>query len=432
MNEQRFETGETPHVMLKTSQQDVTISSWIRPAVTVGGTAFTAESPEADLVVVSGDAPLTIQLPRHSRLTIDSVAGSLTIKHVAGLIKIGQVQGRLQLKQVGGTQVDVVEGELQAENLDGPFRAGEVAQHATIRNATDVQIDRAHTAVSLRYVNGRVTLGEVGGDLEAHTIGGSLQMQRSSGGARLGNLGGQLNLPAATGDVWLVGGLAPGEHTITTQNSIFVYWPSQAPLNLVATGGDVFSTLPLRQAADTVEDDQMTLTGYIKDRKTFLILKTPGRIGLTTWDDSGAPAFAPADFERPPAPVAPPAAPAAPAAPDAAPAQQPAAALETAVSRAVAAVLSRLTLELGAEWGRRCAAVELEDRLAAAITRELSSLAPAPAQAAVDASPAPSPGTAAFTQAETAVRRLLQKIEDSIDRARQKLAATPNNEDGAV
>ncbi|MCA9969754.1 MAG: hypothetical protein KC425_06045, partial [Anaerolineales bacterium] len=45
---------------------------------------------------------------------------------------------------------------------------------------------------------------------------------------------------------------------------------------------------------------------------------------------------------------------------------------------------------------------------------------------------APSPGTTAFTQAETAVRRSLQKIEDSIDSARQKLAAPPTHDDAAV
>lgn len=422
MSDQRFDTGDAPHVMLKTCAQDVTIGSWTRQAVTFSGDAFTAESPEANLIIGSSTAPLTVQLPANSRLTLDGVAGSLTIKNVAGLIKIGQVQGDLHLKQVGNTQVDVVEGELQADNLNGPFHAAELARAAAFRNVGDVQVDRAQTAVSLRYVNGRITLGDVAGPLQVHTVSGSLLVQRCGAEAHLSNLGGQVTLPAAA-VVWLVGGLVPGEHTITAQERIYVYWPSLAPLNLIATGSEIVSTLPLKQAANTVDDSQTTLTGYIKDRKTFLVLKAAGRIGLTTWDGSGVPPFAEADFLPPPPVVvtAEPPAPAAPAEP-----------VEAAVARAVADVLNRLELELGPEWGRRFAALELEDQLTAAVRRELAAAAGTAAPLPAAMPPAASPGMVAFDQAETAVRHSLQKIEDGLAQARQKLAPPAAQEAAAV
>lgn len=413
MNEQRFDTNDTPHVMLQQAQGTVTIGSWIRSAVTVTGETATAVAPEANLVTITAVTDIQIMMPTHGRLTIETVQGNLTIKHVAGLAKIGQVHGDLTLKNVGDVQVDVVQGALHGEGIDGPLTAGDVGQQVTLRNTHQVEIRQAQQAASIRYVNGRVTLGHVGGSLDLHTISEDLTITEAGADVKLSNLGGQNKLLQAQGPIFLVGGLVMGEHSFTGQDDIFVYWPSAAPVNLVATAAKISNRLRLRQAGETSEGETVTLTGFIEHRKTFLILKTPGRMGLVKWDRSGEPAFTATDFDfTEPTPAAPPVEMSA-----ALPIEAVGIGIGTAVSQGVANVINRLELELGPEWGRRFAALELEEKFVAAITAELSHLEP-PVP-----SVQPTPGTAAFHKAEQKVAQSLQKVTATMDKTRKKLTA---------
>ncbi|MCA9959905.1 MAG: hypothetical protein KC443_12765 [Anaerolineales bacterium] len=420
MNEQRFDTNSTPHVMLQQCEGTVTIGSWIREAVTATGESFTAESPEANLITITAAHDLQLMLPRHGRLTIETVTGSLTIKHVAGLAKIGQVQGDLTLKNVGDVQVDSVHGALNGEGIDGPVTVGEVAQVVILRNTHNVSVQQAQQEVSIRYVNGRITLGTVGGDIDLHTVSEDLSIAQAGGSVKLSNLGGQNNLPQVKGPVFLVGGLVTGEHIFTSEGDIFVYWPSAAPVNLIATATKISNRLRLRQAGETTDGDKVTLTGYIEHRKTFLVLKTPGRIGLVKWDQSGEPAFAETDFDfTEPAP---------------APDVEMTEAMETvgvgigtAVSQGVTNVINRLELELGPEWGRRFAALELEEKLTEAIAAELArgglGIGESGGGETAVSPPPVTPGMVAFQKAEQKVEQSLQKATTTMDKTRQKLAA---------
>lgn len=424
MSEKRFDTNDTPHVMIQDCQGDVSIGSWIREAVTVTGESFTAASPEANLVTVTSAANMQIMLPAHSRLTIETIQGSLTIKHVGGLTKIGQVQGDLILKNVGDVQVDVIHGTLNGEGVDGPLHIDEAMQSVTLRNTHDVDLQRVGEGVSIRYVNGGVSLGHVNGDIDLHTISEDVTISQASGTVKLSNLGGQNSLPQVQGMIFLVGGLVSGEHTFTSQSDIYVYWPSHAPVNLIATASKISNRLRLRQAGESTEGDMVTLTGFIEHRKTFLVLKTPTRIGLVKWDHSGEPAFATSDFDftEPPAPV------------EEAETITPVVAantdISTAVSQGVTHVINRLELELGPEWGRRFAALELEEKFTEAITAEFmrAGLPTAPISAAETAVTPPAdtpvtPGVAAFHKAEHKVEKSLQKATTTMEKTRQRLTA---------
>lgn len=413
MSEQRIDTQETPHVVVSGCVGDLIISRWTRAGVGVTGEQFTAVSPELDLVTIASEKPLQIQTPTHARLTIQTVQGNLTIKHVAGLVKVGQVQENLTLKSVGSIQIEDVQQEVQGESVDGPLRITAVHGPITLRNCSDVQIETADQGVSVRYVNGRVTLGSVEGDLDLHTISSDLTVTAVSGHVRASNLGGQNRLTDVQGRVVLGGGLVSGEHSVQAQGGIYLYWPTSAPLHLQATGGEIVNKLPLKQPIQSVENGLTTLSGYIQNRKTFLVLKTVGQIGLTTWDQSGEPVFVAADFvATPSSPVV---------------ADTPAVShLETAVSQAVNQVLARIEMEFGLEWKHRLAAMELADRLTAALMRQLAQL-PSTSAALTPATP----GVQAFARAETAVRHSLQKVSDSLDKARQKLQDSPTPETAA-
>ncbi|MCB8920462.1 MAG: hypothetical protein H6662_02665 [Ardenticatenaceae bacterium] len=426
MHEQLIDTSETPHVMLTRCGGDVTIATWQRKAVAVSGEGCDVETPEVDVVQVGADTAVSLRIPPHSRLTIGDVSGNLTIKHVAGLVSIGQVTGDLRLATVGNVQAKSA-AKLHGEGIDGPLTVTAVTQTILLRNTRDVAIEQAGGDVSIRYANGDVALGRIGGRLDLRTISGSLTVKWVDGTVYFGNLGGQVMLSDVRSVVHLVGGLMQGEHTITGSADLFVYWPTGAALSLTAEAAQIRNGLKLRSVTETTSEGLTTLTGYLKDFKTALRLHTPARIGLLPWDGSGEPDYADGDvlFAPPPEPAAEPAA---------VPVQAVDVGMGTAVSRAVAEVLTSIELELGPEWKHRFAALELEKRLTEAIAAELQSdltaaLATTPAAAPVAAPPAPTAGIAAFRQAEQAVQKSLQQAEESMEVTRARAAGTAAEEE---
>lgn len=420
MMERRFDTGNTPHVVLTLCGGDVQIGSWQRPAVEISGEVFEAEMPEVDLVQARAETAVSLRIPRHSRLTIADVPGSMTIKHVAGLIKVSAVQGNVTLSTVGNVQVESIGGSLHGEGIDGPLTVTAVAANTsdavTLRNTASVTIQQVAGGVSLRYANGDVELGTVNGSLEVHTISGSLRVTQAKGGVRLSNLGSAVNLPDVQGVVHLVGGLVEGEHLVAGQSDLFLYWPSAAPLSLLAEGSRIHNELKLRRLTETAVSDTLTsLSGYIEHQKTCLRLQTPARIGLLPWNGSGEPAYADDSLFAPsPEPAAEPAA-------GPAPMQRVDIKISTAVSRAVAEVLTSIELELGPEWKHRFTALELDKRLEAAIAAEL--LRPkTPEKAAPDAATTVTPGMAAFAKAEHQVQKSLGQAEASMEVTRGRLS----------
>lgn len=459
MGERRFDTGETPHVVLSLCAGDVSVASWRRQAIEVSGAAFRAENSELDVVQVWAETAVSLKVPLHCRLTIGRVDGALTIKGVAGLAGIGQVQGDLTLSTVGSVQVERIGGALRGEGLDGPLAVTDAAQTVTLRNTQDVTIQQAGGSISIRYANGDVILGQVAGALEAHTLSGNLQVDTVGGPARLDNLGGPLLLRDAQDVVHLVGSLAQGEHQVSGQSDIFLYWPGKAPLYLVAEASQIYNGLKLRRKTETAISPTLTaLSGIIENHKTELRLATPARIGLLSWDGRGEPALADGNalFAPPPAPpneppaVEPPAggsSPGLPATPPATPAAFSPAALEAAIARGVGEVLASIELEFGPEWKYRFAALNLAERLQAAVLAELarrdaesekpgagsaereagggvpdSGLSVSMAVAEGDSGQPITPGQKAFHKAETAVVRSLEQAEESMDKTRSRLA----------
>jgi hypothetical protein len=411
VSEQRIETGDTPHVIVTTCQGALSVGSWIRSGVGVTGEAFTAESPEADTVTVRSQADLTIQMPPDGRLSLEGLHGPVTVKHLAGLVQIGETPGDLTLRDTNHVQVENVHQSLAGQNLNGALTVAAVQGDLTLRNAADVTVEAVHGAASLHYVNGRVRLDQVQGDAALHTVNDDLHLGRIHGELRLSNLGGQTRVEQVDGDLWLAGGLAGGEHSFYAEGDIYVYWPPDAPLNLIATGGTVDHRLLLQETAVTSTEENTTLTGALAETKTTLRLRTPGRIAILPWSGEEEPAFDPAAFA--PAVFARETPPDAESAPDLPAQSETAGAIETAVTR----VLEQLVAELGAAWRERFAAVQLEQRLTTALTAAL-----AEAEALPAAPPAaPTPGEAAFAAAEEKVKASLDKAQRHVDYTRRRI-----------
>ncbi len=428
MGEQRIDTGDTPHVMLTLCGGDVSVASWQRKAVEIIGEAFSAEMPEVDVVQVQAETAVSLHIPLHSRLTLADVSGSVTIKHISGLVNVGAVQGSVTLSTVGNVQVKSVGSSLHGEGIDGPLTVSAVSANTPeaviLRNTANVTIQQIQGGVSIRYANGDVELGTVSGSLDLHTISGSLHVAQAGSTARLSNLGGEVNLPDVQGVVHLAGGLVEGEHLVAGQSDLFLYWPNAAPLSLLAEASRIHNGIKLQRITETAVSDTITsLSGYIEHQKTRLRLQTPARIGLLPWDGNAEPSYVDGEklFAPPPEPTVQTAL---------NPVPMPAAGvgIETAVSRGVAEVLASIELELGPEWKHRFVALELDERLRAAIAAEFLDHKPPKEANANLAATAVTPGMAAFAKAEEQVQKSLHQAEESIEVARGRLGKSQTAE----
>ena len=295
MNEQHFETGKAPHVVVDECGGTLVIGSWKGTAVLAQGSDFTANTPNPDQLELASRDDLTLTVPEKASITVKNCAGALTIKHVDGFVNIDTAVKPIILNDVGSAKIKSA-GQLKAENIDGPLNVGQV-QTVKLRNVTDIVVEEVAKDASIQFATGAVKLGKVGGRVTLHTINGPVTI-RQSREAQLGNLGGLNQVGGIDADLQLVGGLANGEHSFQTKGNIFVAWPIDAPLTLVAEAAVIDNQLPLANAATTKLDDGRTqLTGHIERGKPFMSLKTTGNIGLKPLRPGESVTLVAADFD---------------------------------------------------------------------------------------------------------------------------------------
>jgi hypothetical protein len=385
MNEQRFETGKSPHIVVSECGGALVVGSWKGTAVLAQTPELTADTPAPDQLHLSSSGDLTLTVPEKASLTIKSCAGSLTIKHVAGFVNVGTAVQSVTLNNVGSAKIGTV-GKLKAENVNGPLNVNS-AKAVKLRNVADVMIEEAADDVAIHFATGAVDIRKVGDRVTLHTINGPVII-RQSREAQLGNLGGVNQVSGISGGLWLVGGLANGEHSFQSEGDIYVAWPVDAPITLLAEAAITDNQLPLVNATTTRLDDGRTrLTGHIEQGKPFVSLKTTGNVGLKPLRPGETAVLSAADFDFS---VPPPT-------------------LADVVATAVAATLPDAKL------------AQIE-QITAAIESHL-------AQGEQTITPPPSsPGQIAAAQAQKKVEKSLQKAEDSVARAQAQLTQPPQPE----
>lgn len=300
MNEQRFETGKVPHVMVTKCDGALVIGSWQGTAVLAQGPDFTASSPNPDQLELSSSGDLMLTVPEKANITVQSCTGAVTIKHVEGFVNVDTAVQSITLNNIGSAKIGTV-GKLKAENVNGPLNVRS-AHAVKLRNVTDVVVAEAADDVAVHFATGAVEIGEVGDRVTLHTINGRVTI-RQCHEAQLGNLGGINQVNGVSGTLWLVGGLANGQHHFQTDGDILIAWPVDAPLTLMAEAAIIDNQLPLTSAAATkLDDGRSQLTGHIEQGKPFVSLKTTGNIGLKPLRPGETAALSAADFDFAPPP----------------------------------------------------------------------------------------------------------------------------------
>jgi hypothetical protein len=305
MNEQRFETGKSPHVVVSECGGALVIGSWKGTAVLAQSPELTADTPGPEQLELSSSGDLTLTVPEKASITIKNCTGMVTIKHVDGVINVGTVGGAVTLNDVGGGKIKVIAGDFHGENINGPLALRFPGQRVMLRNVTDVTVQKAFGAVEIQYANGEIQLLDTRDNVSLHTISGDVLIGRAWGNKIvLSNLGGKNVVEDLRGELQLVGGLANGEHKFETMGDILVAWPVDAPLTLVAEAAIIDNQLPLADATTTKLDDGRTqLTGHIEQGKPFVSLKTTGNIGLKPLRPGETAALSAADFDFSPPPT---------------------------------------------------------------------------------------------------------------------------------
>ena len=301
MTEQRFETGETPHVIISECQGGVVVKSWRQTAVSIQGDNFTA-GQDGD-IRVSGQSSLYLAVPENASLSLGRVHGDLTIKHVAGGITIDEVFGSVALTNLDAVHLKNARQAVTADNLNGRLVVEQAGGDVALISVSGVQLGAVAGQVIIRFVNGRLDLGEIGGRLELASVNGDVALANGRADVVLQNLGGVNTLPVVAGDVWLVGGLRSGAHHIASAQTVYVYWPEDAPVRLSAAAPIVESRLPLSRQAEATKEGLTTLTGDIEEGEAWLTLQAAQRVALIPVGPE-PPRFSPDEFVFAPEPAA--------------------------------------------------------------------------------------------------------------------------------
>ena len=404
MHEEFFETGEKAEIMITACEGSITIGSWIRTLVGVKGQAFNGKMATIGHITLSSEGDLLLRVPEKTAVTIQQAQGNITIKHIDGDVTIKSAGADVHLNDVGQAIIDEAVGDVVVENINGRCVITHAQQNLTGRRLQALQAETVGGTAVVEYATGFVDLGDVGGDIALNTIKGDMDVKSGQAQATLTNLGG-LNRVKVAGDLHLNGSVAHGEHLFSTKGTLFVDWPSDTPVRLVATAPVVENYLPLFDVAETAVADNLTqLTGHIEDGKPFLSLKAGQHIQL---------GHKPA---QPPQPVRTTTKPQSPA--------------DDSVATAVANALTSAAADLDPATAAQLTDPALAEEIAVAINGQLVYLTASAASTPEkpvdsDQGPVHTKGKQAFTKAEKAVEKSLQQAQDSMDQTRQKLTPPP-------
>ncbi len=301
MPEQRIETDDSPYILIPHCEGQVVVKSWRQTAVSIQGAAFDVNDEQDGLIRISSQADLFLAVPAQSSLSLGEVWGDVTLKHLQGGITGDDLQGNVRLNNVDAVQIEQVGQNLTAENFNGLLGVEQVQGNLWLQRVSSVKIGAVQGSAVIEYANGVVELGQVGGRLTLTSISGDVLIANALADVTLQNLGGVTTLPSVLGDIWLVGGLCAGEQTFVSEQTIYVYWPQDAPLHLFANAPQLDNMLSLTHEIKRQEGDQLILTGHIEEGKTQLTLKAGQRIALQPL--TAPPRFSPDEFALPSAPV---------------------------------------------------------------------------------------------------------------------------------
>ncbi|MBK8432047.1 MAG: hypothetical protein IPL28_12455 [Chloroflexi bacterium] len=278
-----FPTGKAPQIIVTECYGELIVKAHLEPHVIVkGDDQVTAEAkPDAaDVITVSGYANLILLVPEQSQLLIHQSSGSATIKGVHGHIDVMQVHGELICKSGHSIHVQEVYGSFIGRDLDGAVQVGNVNGDINIRNSGGLQIKTLHGDLRGRNINGAVSVEDGQGDISLNTVNEGVTIGSSQRDVNLKNIAGVVQIGHAAGDIRLYDALSAGKHSLKADGDVILRWPANAPLLLTATAPQIVSKISLDEEHRMEENGMTTLSGRIGEGETHLLIQSEQRIIL--------------------------------------------------------------------------------------------------------------------------------------------------------
>ncbi len=165
---------------------------------------------EGEMVTVRCPSDCRVKVPRHSKITVETLHGNGMFKAVEGSVQIEVADGDLVLRSIGPVEVKTAHGNLEARNIMGDLTSQMVNGNVTVRD-----------------VQGAFRFEKINGNLVAADIDGVIAVKAD------GNV--VLNLDPTAGN----------EYTVSAEGNIVCNLPTDASVKIEIERADkIVTSLP--------------------------------------------------------------------------------------------------------------------------------------------------------------------------------------------
>ena len=160
----RFAIGLEPQIKIESVEGDLRIVGWETDEILVRSDeeAVTYQQ-NGDGISISCQDDLTLNVPKKSRIHIQTVIGDASVRGVEGDLNTALLNGDVDIRNAGKVTIDAVEADFSLRGAQG-----------------DVYIKSVGGDASLRDINGQLTLDSVSDDLAIRGVGGNLKVDVDS------------------------------------------------------------------------------------------------------------------------------------------------------------------------------------------------------------------------------------------------------------
>jgi hypothetical protein len=275
MINERFDLGKKPVIHVTECQGDLVVRPWMELDILANG-EFIAEEL-ADKLSIEAGGDLVLKVPEGASLQVTRGKGDVVIRSISGDVSLGDVSGDLVLNNLKSAKVDHVAGDFAVSNFSGPISVQRVDGDVVVRNVDgDLSLELVKGDVLAQFVNGTVSFAEVYGDINVRGVNGNVEINSGRRDLNLRSIGGQCLVQNIAGDIRLLGGLGPFEHSLNARGDFVLIWPTDSPILLEAEASTIVNRLPL---VDVVEENG-NLSGRLGDGKTRVTIHAGGNLVL--------------------------------------------------------------------------------------------------------------------------------------------------------
>lgn len=209
--ERRFETSETPHVVIDQVYGNMQLRAWDEPGVMVSGKGDNYHySQEGDELRLGNFDDCSILVPANANVTLSKVHGNLNASGVRGEFNAPEVHGNFHGSELGDTRLGRVGGDCSVRDVKGTLVVGRIGSnfHASDIKG-NVQLETCEGNFHVNEVDGLVTASRVHGNLYCHEtntltfdkINGNLNVKGVSGNLQGNKVGGNVSVVEVMGDL---------------------------------------------------------------------------------------------------------------------------------------------------------------------------------------------------------------------------------------